>query len=574
MMKGAHRGRPAKGYLRVFVALAFFMLFGGVSHGTAHAEEARLYLSPASGSYVVGDATSLHVFVSAPGVAIKAIEGKLLFNPKEVKVLAVSRDHSVLTSWTTPPSFDNEKGEIYFGGWMASSTELSGSEVLSMLIAPERSGEFRITWESGAAILSADGTGGNVISEFTSGIYRGAPKDTTDLLIVPPGEGEYDSLVTSGEVLGVSTGSSSLVIRSDTNPSEDSWYRGTSTMKWDLPPEAINVRLAIDHKEKGKGRILYAPPISEKTFTDLLDGTWYFHVTATLADDTEETAHYRINIDREKPEDLLIGHEPNKDMTDPRITLFLSATDTPSGIQNFVIAEAGKADLTLPVNQAGKYDVDLGGPGDHDLTILAKDKAGNTAEEKLSVRVDYLEMPTASLGSDAFTEGDALKLKLHSRPKTTVVISYGHPGDDAIREEVFIDEKGVGVFTSKEKLSIGSYEITFTAKDIRGASSQESDPLRIVVSASIGGILSRNPLIPIALLSFLCLALFSFFMWRRMNRGEVARETSLPAEDVYVDDHEGDDSLMEVYENNTTDEDGVIVLASKIHDPVFAPTRL
>jgi hypothetical protein len=144
---------------RLFVVACLFF-----AASAAHAADATLYLSPPAGTYTVNDHAMIRVFVSSDGAPVYGVEGVLAFDPLKMNVVSVSHEASVLTSWPTPPSFDNEKGEIYFGGILSTSTVLERGHIFSIVITPLRADDFHLAFASGAAILAGDGTGGNIVS--------------------------------------------------------------------------------------------------------------------------------------------------------------------------------------------------------------------------------------------------------------------------------------------------------------------------------------------------------------------------------------------------------------------------
>jgi hypothetical protein len=165
------------------------------------AADATMEISPSVGTYNVYEDVTLHVTVTSNGKFVNAVEGRLSFNPKELTVTHVTHDDSPVTSWTQEPSVDSELGTVLFGGALATSTRLAGTTILTLRVRPERVGEMRLRFEGGAAIISADGLGTNVLTGFKSGKYRIQPEEFSDEAVAATPA----STPALGEVLGVAT---------------------------------------------------------------------------------------------------------------------------------------------------------------------------------------------------------------------------------------------------------------------------------------------------------------------------------------------------------------------------------
>jgi hypothetical protein len=481
------------------------------------AADATLFLSPITGMYTTGEAVTIRVMVGTGGESTNAIEGVLRYDPKEVEVIGIDRSASILSSWTREPLFDNEKGEVVFAGAMSGTSSYSGArgEIIALSIKGLRSEETRMSFDSGSAsaVRAADGTGGNLLSTLSSGVYVFAPKETN--IDNVPALTPAASPSPSGEVLGVATGTNAL--SSPTHPNQDTWYAlASTTVQWDMPMGVTRVRLALNRDPAGEGLIAYSAPRSEKVIEDIPDGIWFVHLSREWEDGNVDHHHFRLQIDTDAPRDLVISERPRPDTKDPSPIIMVSATDTRSGVDHyeFVIDEA--APLLWSDDGSHEYRLPAATPGPHTLHVAAVDKAGNRSVAQLEFTVLELDAPALVLPPDiSFREGDPIRVEVSGLPGALVRVGISRDGGTPVIEEFTLNETGKGEFVSAFIPTIGTYTITGTQSLASGATSLTGEALTVVISSSLLGVLKRNPMIPFAILGLILLFSASWYFWRR-----------------------------------------------------------
>ncbi len=520
------------------------------------AADAKIYFSPIVGTYTVGEATKIRVLVSSGGESVNALEGRITYDPRALSVLDIDIAASAVTSWTVRPTINTEIGEITFGGLLATSTVVDKHEVATLSIVPLRAGEIRLRFETGA-MLAADGTGGNILTSFGSGVYVGAPKDLSP---------EADSSST-GEVLGIRADLEPFSVYSTTHPDQAAWYNSTEAeLAWDISSSTLRVRLGLDEFADGRPEVPYAPPIRTKKITDLTDGEWYFHVGREEPLGWTPVVTYRLGVDRTLPEFLTFAEVLRSDMTDPRIAFSVMATDTLSGISHYEYSiDRGESQIWKD-NGSHVFEYRAREPGTHELTMSAVDVAGNRITAQRSFEVTYLPTPSLQLAKGIPAEGDPLTLLLAATKSAKLHILLSYNGGEKKVVETRVDEDGTAHFRGESKLLPGVYRIAAVAVADNGARSLESEPMTIDVPPSFFGLLGRHPMIPVAAIALLALSIFARKMF---SRGRSTDESFFPEENEMVEPN--------IVHTNSSNDMVAQVVVSSIHKnnaSQLEPTRL
>lgn len=504
-----------KNHLKQIKLASFFaasMISAVFAAPTLYAADAAIFLSPITGTYTTGTEFTIAVMVGSGGESINAVEGKLEYNPKELEVVSINKDASILTSWTIAPSFSNETGEISFGGLLATGTVLTRGEVLKFNVKALRTGELHMRFASGAAVHAADGTGGNILSQLSGGVYVTKPNESEPTL--PSDDAAVEAAGAAGEVLGAATGTT---LTSSTHPDQDSWYAtGTAVLNWSLPVGTQSILLALDKRMGGEGGNAYPPTVHERVIRDIKDGVWYFHLTQIMKDGKKETLSHRIAVDTVAPTALTISEISRENASDPNVKVILSATDTLSGVDHYAFALDELPETTWVDDGTHIYTLSSTPVGTHQLSVFAVDKAGNRTPSHLEFVVEHLPTPSLTIMNAAFIEGDTLKLNITSVPNAKLDIYIARANTSPTTEEFTVDGSGRGIFDSALPLSPGSFTVSAVARSANGALSKENDPTSFEVNSSFLGVMKRHPMIPIALIGLLLLLGLSWYFWKDM----------------------------------------------------------
>ena len=89
---------------RIFLILVILIL-SFISGPSAKAASAELYLSPSSGSFLVGSTFSISVFLNTEGNEINVVWAELKFPPEILQVTSPTAGTSFITEWIVPPNY-------------------------------------------------------------------------------------------------------------------------------------------------------------------------------------------------------------------------------------------------------------------------------------------------------------------------------------------------------------------------------------------------------------------------------------------------------------------------------------
>jgi hypothetical protein len=217
------------------------------------------------------------------------------------------------------------------------------------------------------------------------------------------------------------------IISSPTHPVQDQWYRSrTAIFRWDVPEDVTAMRLLYGTRENINPTVYYASPIEEKILEDVADGTYWFHARFKNAHGWGETAHFKFNVDKTKPDELTILHVNSDefnfakkekstgdnlvstakfsfDKENSRWALTLDnqgentifqhmpvvfyAVDQLSGIGHFDVKIDDGSWKRINLNETYTDEVTHAIPGTHTLYVRAVDNAGNYLEKTSSYYV-------------------------------------------------------------------------------------------------------------------------------------------------------------------------------------------
>ena len=334
-----------------------------------HAAAATLDLSPASGTYSVGQLFDVSVDVSSPDAAVNATQATISFPPGTVNVEGVSEDGSIANLWVQQPSYSNTAGTVSFAAVTVNPgfTGTTG-HLITITFRAEAPGNAEISFISGAA-LANDGKGTNILT---------AMNDVQEAITASGGPSASAGAPGAGHP---------LAIASVPAVNGQDWYGLNSIVfSWDLPSGTTGVNYAISN-DPGY-QLMQRPrvPVSHVTYdlSTLTDGVWYFYVSIDRGGSWSPVAERILRLDRTPPDPFVIVQQnagPSGASSQPVFQWV--ATDNMSGIA-YYRAKIGDGAWFDPssIERDGLYVLPPQSPTfSRTLTVRAYDNAGNYREE-------------------------------------------------------------------------------------------------------------------------------------------------------------------------------------------------
>ena len=334
---------------------------------------ASLYLSPSSGTYAVGDTITVGVYLSSSAEAANAVSGSLAFSSDTLQATALSTSGSVVSLWVREPSYSagsaSFEGIILNPGYSGSS-----GKIISLSFRATAAGTGTVHFGSGS-VLANDGNGTEILAGTGSASFtiQAAGEKPAPEAKPKPEEEKEQPTTSTGEP-------AAPTVTSSTHPNSDSWYSNANPQfSWSLAADVTGVSVMIDQDAQTVPSRSSNGLFSGYGVSGLADGTWYAHVR--LQNDTGwgETTHFRFRIDTNAPSDPEVSFLASTTIANEPL-VSVAASDDASGVYAYLLqVDSGQEVQVLAESVTAEHPYVLRhvGVGDHTLTVVAVDKAGN-----------------------------------------------------------------------------------------------------------------------------------------------------------------------------------------------------
>ncbi len=426
---------------------------------------------PSTASRSVEETFTTTIYVESIDQSINAVSGTLAFPASSVEVVSISRANSIVTLWVQEPTFSNTTGTISFEG-VVLNPGYQGAQgtVLSVTFRAKKAGSAALTFTTGA-ILANDGLGTNVASSFGSGAFTisGATQPSN---ASQPSAGE-----------GVAEGDIAIV--SSTHPDPSKWYaKNTAEFSWVLEKDVLEVRTGLSRSPSALPSVRYAPPITSRKVDGLADGTHYFLLQARTSAGWGAVSRFRINIDTEPPRPFSITFPHGARGLEPQPVILFNTTDGGSGVSGYdVKINSGGPERVAPPATSNPYPLPPQRPGTYTVMVTAVDEAGNTRTASEDFTIESIDTPVITAYEDEIQAGDLFKVRGTTYANADVYITV-YEKEDLVFEE-YTRSNSLGDFATvfSKRLDPGVYHFTARVVDARGAQSNESTPLTLIVNS-------------------------------------------------------------------------------------------
>jgi len=360
---------------------------------TAEASAATLSFSPSGASVSVGNIVSVKVVVDTSGEAINNAEAIIQFPSDLLEVVSVSKSSSVFSLWVEEPIFSNSSGTVKFNGGVANpGFNGSNGSLVSITFKAKALGNASILFTE-AAVRKNDGLGTDILTSKNSGFVQiiRAP------LIEPPVVPDNAQLTLPPKP----------VISSQTHLAQTAWYAiNTASFNWKVPDGVTSLQTLFNKNPNSIPSIKYDNSVSQKTLSNVSDGTFYFHLRYANSAGLGPVAHYEFNIDTTPPDPFI----PKIRTSGNQNLIKLDAEDATSGIDYYTIQIDDDQILKIKKSELveNEYSLPILKQDNHNLIVTAYDKAGNYREASLDFRSFFITVPSISLSSNSIIKGETV----------------------------------------------------------------------------------------------------------------------------------------------------------------------
>lgn len=440
----------------------------------AVAQAASLYFSPAAGAYEAGKTFNASVYVSSADQAMNAAAGVISFPKDKLEVVSISKSGSIFSLWVQEPSFSNSGGVINFEGIVLNPGFIgSGGKIMTASFKAKSTGQATLNFSSGS-ILANDGAGTNILKGLGSANYQ---------LSAAPAPAEP---VIEKKPPAAAGAPAAPQVLSSTHPDSDKWYSNKNPrFSWILPAGVDGVGIYFSQSPSSNPGPAPSGFFTSKSYENIDDGIWYFHVKFRNSAGWGPITHFRIQIDTQPPAPFIIKFIDGNETENPRPTILFDAVDSLSGIDYYKIkiGEGDFINLTSEKLTSNPYTLPFQLPGKRNILVQAFDKAGNSSVATEEFTIKPLKEPKFTEYPKKLESGAILTVEGESQyPDSQIIVWLQKDKDDPKSFRVESYQDGKFIFKADEKLSDGIYKLWAEVIDARGAKSLPSEKITITVT--------------------------------------------------------------------------------------------
>ncbi len=273
-------------------------------------------------------------------------------------------------------------------------------------------------------------------------------------------------------------------ISSPTNPDQNKWYGNQSAIfSWKSSAEITGVSIEFDNNLSTLPDFVSEGVFSSKSYERIGNGMWYFHIRIQNKSGWGNVSHFKIQIDRNAPDDFNIEVNSGGDPTSPKPSLYFEAKDDLSGISHYGI-KVDNEDVSLAApEEINPFIMPLLPAGPHKIAIIAVDKAGNENEAFANVNIEPIPAPEILAYPALYSAGkEILYVGGKSIPDSIIIVFLRRDNNLIKTWKTTSDKDGSWSFHADELFANGIYTISAQTEDSRGAISNLSKEQQMEVS--------------------------------------------------------------------------------------------
>lgn len=506
---------------KLFFGIVFcftFLLFSN------SAQAATLSFSPSSKAVDVGDIINVSVYLNTANQAVNNVDAVINFPKDLLEIVSVSKSGSVFSIWVEEPTFSNS-GRISFNGGIPNPGFNGASgKMIGIVFKAKSKGNASVVISS-ASIRANDGLGTDVLTGTGQAQFNLVEKEVVATKPEIPEKPEEKAIV--NKII-------TPTISSLTHPDSNKWYSNKEvSLSWLLTNNTTGARLLLNENPTATPSVSYTPAIGQKTLPDVEDGIWYFHAQLRNTTGWGDVAHFKFQIDTEKPEYFNIKFAEVADASDPVAKLILDATDKTSGISHYEISINGETPIIWQDDGSHIFITPSMMLGKHLFIVKAYDKAGNYLTNSVELTISAIDTPKFLEYPKELENGSTLTVRGITYPNSELTIWVQRNEEEPVSAGVKSDNLGKFAYTAERKVEDGIYRIWAQVQTLNGARSNASDKINIAVKqlpiVKVGYKIINIISLGIVIFALIILLIFiGVYSWRKflILKRKILKETS------------------------------------------------
>ncbi|KND49100.1 MAG: hypothetical protein AB200_01560 [Parcubacteria bacterium C7867-005] len=326
--------------------------------------KAEVSFSPRTGSFVEGSLFDVPILLNTKGSSVNGIEIKINFDSNRLSIVKPLIGSSIIGVWVEPPKYDNTAGSASYIGIIPNGVTTGSGLIGTITFKAKNTGQARISFSESSKILLNDGSGTEAKTDF--------------------GRAEYSILTKAPE---------GVLVYSETHQFQSNWYNNNSpSFSWDRDPGVSGFSFALDNKPLTIPENTINTNETTKSFENLEDGLWYFHIKANKNGAWGNTGHFVARVDTTPPVDFepQINYLLGAVSLVERALITFFTTDSLSGLDHYEVGVIDKSESTTVspvfVVSESPYQVPLLENTNLRVIVRAVDQAGNVRDSEIDVR--------------------------------------------------------------------------------------------------------------------------------------------------------------------------------------------
>jgi len=337
----------------------YYLLF------TSSASAAVLSLSPSTGTFEIGGILETAIVLDSEGAYVNAIEASLLFPPDKLQLISPTTGNSIITLWTSQPTFNNSLGTVRLQGVVPGGVNASRGLVTTLRFRVRAPGNAFVKFTDATRVLLHDGKGTDVLKDTQNAVF---------ILRLPPPLGP--------------------VVASPTHPDQTRWYPAkTALLQWNpIIPDMTGFSYSLSRDPVDIPDDISEGKEESVTYRNLADGTHYFHIKSLQGRSWGGTTHFALNVDTMPPAEFPLEVLPGKRTNSTKPVLQFITTDVHSGLDRYEVkivplSLSAPSDQPLFIEATSPFVIPPLTLGNYDAIVRAYDVAGNYRDvtERISI---------------------------------------------------------------------------------------------------------------------------------------------------------------------------------------------